>query len=80
MIIFGTRSGNLKSPQTDALDCNFCKTEKSVWFYFFQRYIHIFWIPFVPIGKTGSSVCSHCKQALSVKKMPETQKTTISKY
>lgn len=38
--------------------------------YVFQRYAHIFWIPFVPIGKTGASQCSHCKQVLKLKQMP----------
>ena len=74
MIIFGTRSGKLKSPQTKADDCNYCQTKDSVWYYFFQRYIHIFWIPVIPIGKTGSSVCGHCKQVLSANEMPENQK------
>jgi len=74
MIIFGTRSRILKTSQTEVYDCNYCKTEKSVHFYFFQKYIHIFWIPFIPIGKTGASVCSHCKQALNVNQMPEAQK------
>lgn len=74
MIIFGTRSGNLKSPQTEAYDCNYCQSEKSVWYYFYQKYFHIFWIPFIPYGKTGSSVCSHCKQVLSANQMPEPQK------
>jgi uncharacterized Zn-finger protein len=74
MIIFGTRTGKLKSPQTTAYDCSYCNTEKSVWYYFFQKYIHIFWIPVIPIGKTGSSVCSHCKQVLSANEMQENQK------
>lgn len=74
MIIFGTRSGKLKSPQTDAYDCNYCQSEKSVWFYFYQKYIHIFWIPVIPIGKTGASVCGHCKQTLEGNQMQEPQK------
>lgn len=79
MIIFGTHSGKLKSPQTKANDCNYCQTNESVWFYFFQRYIHIFWIPVIPIGKTGSSVCGHCKQVLSVNEMSENQKQEFLK-
>ena len=79
MIIFGTRSGKLKSLQTKADNCNYCQTNESVWFYFFQRYIHIFWIPVIPIGKTGSSVCGHCKQVLSVNEMSENQKQEFLK-
>jgi hypothetical protein len=36
----------------------------------FQRYAHVFWIPLFPIGKTGVSQCSHCKQILKLKEMP----------
>lgn len=80
MIIFGTRSGKLKSPQTRADDCTYCQTKESVWYYFFQRYIHIFWIPVIPIGKTGSSVCGHCKQTLSANEMPAIQKSEFLKF
>jgi hypothetical protein len=40
----------------------------------FQRYAHIFWIPFFPIGKTGASQCGHCKQVLKEKEMPSSLK------
>lgn len=74
MIIFGVRSGRLKNLKSQTYDCGYCKTDKSVHFYYFQKYIHIFWIPVIPIGKTGSSVCSHCKQVQTVNEMPEVQK------
>jgi hypothetical protein len=74
MIIFGVQSGRLKNLQSKTYDCGYCKTEKSVHFYYFQEYIHIFWIPVIPTGKTGSSVCSHCHQALHPDQMPELQK------
>ena len=77
MIIFGTRAGKLKNPQTTAYDCYYCNSEKSVWFYFYQKYIHIFWIPFIPIGKTGVSVCGHCKQTLEEKQMPENKRIQL---
>ena len=32
-----------------------------------QRYAHIFWIPFFPLGKTGATQCSHCKLVLKKK-------------
>ena len=36
----------------------------------FQKYAHVFWIPFFPMGKTGVSQCDHCKQVLKLKEMP----------
>ncbi len=36
----------------------------------FQRYAHIFWIPFFPLAKTGVSRCDNCQQVLNLKQMP----------
>ncbi len=37
--------------------------------YVFQKYVHLFWIPFILIGKTAVSQCSHCKLVLKLKEM-----------
>lgn len=70
MIIFGLRSGNTKQVDDNLYDCAHCGTSKSVKLYFFVRYFHIFWIPAIPLYKTGVSQCSHCKQALDKAQMP----------
>ncbi|MFM9944535.1 MAG: hypothetical protein ACKVQB_04815 [Bacteroidia bacterium] len=36
-----------------------------------QKYVHAFWIPFFPFGKTGISECLHCRQVLKLKEMPD---------
>lgn len=70
MIVYGTKSKELaKEILTDT--CQNCGTQKSIDMYIFQKYAHIFWIPFFPIGKTGLSQCDHCKQVLKLKEMPE---------
>jgi hypothetical protein len=38
--------------------------------YFFQRYAHIFWIPFVPTHKKAVSECTNCRQVLEKKEFP----------
>ena len=69
MIVYGTKAKQLaKEALTDK--CPNCGTQNSVDMYVFQKYAHVFWIPFTPIGKTGVSQCSHCKQALKTKEMP----------
>ncbi len=70
MIIYGTRSKQL-AKQMVPQKCSNCGTPNSVDLYVFQKYAHVFWIPFFPIGKTGASECSHCKQVLPLKQMPE---------
>lgn len=63
MIIFGTRSTHIASEQTE-VRCNHCQSEHSVWVYIYQKYVHVFWVPFFPFGKTVVSECGHCKQVL----------------
>jgi hypothetical protein len=69
MIVYGTKAKQLaKEALTDK--CPNCGTQNSLDMYVFQKYAHLFWIPFMPIGKTGVSQCSHCKQVLKQKEMP----------
>jgi hypothetical protein len=69
MIVYGTKAKQLaKESLTDK--CPNCGTQNSLDMYVFQRYAHVFWIPFAPIGKTGVSQCDHCKQVLKQKEMP----------
>jgi len=66
MIIFGTRNKAI-SQETFQGKCMHCGQVATVQFVVVQRYAHVFWIPFFPIGKKGVSICSHCKQTLTVK-------------
>jgi predicted RNA-binding Zn-ribbon protein involved in translation (DUF1610 family) len=69
MIIYGTRSKQLaKEHVTDK--CPNCGAQNSIDMYVFQKYGHIFWIPFVPMEKTGVSECTQCKQVLQILQMP----------
>jgi len=69
MIIYGSRTTHLLTEQTQE-PCANCKTANSIIVSIFQKYAHVFWIPFFPIGKTGVSQCSHCKQTFTLKQMP----------
>lgn len=69
MIIYGSKSKELaKELLTDK--CPNCGTQNSIEIHVFQKYAHVFWIPFFPVGKTGVSQCDHCKQILKLKEMP----------
>jgi len=73
MIIYGTKAKLLKSEIT-ADQCPNCNTANSIQMNVFQRWAHIFWIPFFPIGKTGVSQCLNCRQVLKLKEMPASLK------
>ncbi len=69
MIVYGTRAKLLKT-EFIAEPCPNCNTHNSMQMNVFQKWAHIFWIPFFPIGKTGVSQCTHCQQVLKLKQMP----------
>jgi hypothetical protein len=68
MIVYGTKAIHQKVDYI-ADSCPACNTPNAMQMNVFQRYAHIFWIPFFPIGKTGVSQCTHCKQVLKFKQM-----------
>lgn len=67
--IIGHKSISLKN-ETVAERCENCGEQMSVTIHVFQKYVHFFWIPFLPAGKTGISECANCKQTLTEKQMP----------
>jgi hypothetical protein len=66
MIIFGSKATPVSS-ETIQFNCSSCNTPNSVQMTVFQKYSDIFWIPVFPIGKTGMTQCTHCKQVLEKK-------------
>ena len=70
MIVYGKKSKELASELLTS-KCENCGTQHSIDMHVFQNYVHLFWIPFLPAGKTGISECAHCKQVLNLKEMPD---------
>ena len=69
MIVYGSRATQIA--QQDLVEkCPTCATPNSITMHVYQKYAHVFWIPFFPIGKTAVSECSHCKQVLKLNQMP----------
>ncbi len=70
MIISGTKIKLLES-ETIPDTCTFCGNNNCVDVNVMQKYIHVFWIPFLPIGKSAQSKCRHCKHTLEEKELPD---------
>jgi hypothetical protein len=70
MIIYGSKATQVATENLSD-KCSSCGTQNSIQMTVFQKYAHIFWIPFFPIGKTGATECSHCKQVLQKKEFTE---------
>lgn len=78
MIIYGTRSKQLT--HENLMDkCPNCGSLGTSEMYVFQKYAHVFWIPFFPIRKIGVSQCNHCKQVLKENEMSGELKETYNR-
>jgi hypothetical protein len=69
MIVYG-RKAKLLATETLTEKCPGCGMLAGVQLNVVQKYAQVFWIPFIPIGKTGISKCSNCNQVLKLKDMP----------
>ncbi len=77
LIFYGIKSLLLKTVQALGFKCKNCQTSGTIYVSMFQTYVHIFWIPCFPVGKNFVSVCTHCKQTLQKKDMPEELMTIV---
>jgi hypothetical protein len=73
MLIFGT---NEKRLTTEAVTdkCLHCNKANVINLSVYQRYGHLFYIPFFPLKKTAVSICSHCKEKLLLNEMTSSLK------
>ncbi|UOG73007.1 hypothetical protein MTX78_12815 [Hymenobacter tibetensis] len=70
LFFFGTGNTRVATVPLPGLACVHCGTTDSLTSTVFSRYVHLFWIPAFPIGKTSVTVCAHCKQTLTTREMP----------
>ncbi|RYF94997.1 MAG: zinc-ribbon domain-containing protein [Chitinophagaceae bacterium] len=75
MIVYGTKSRQV-AKEIVVEKCPACGKQNSTELYIFQKYAHLFWIPFFPIGKTAISQCDHCKKVLKSNEMSESIRST----
>ncbi len=78
MIIYGIKATEIASEKINE-KCSHCETENSINMVVFQKYLHIFWIPFVPSKKIGVTQCTHCKQVLKNKEFTNNLKNSFEK-
>lgn len=76
MIIYGRK---VKALAAESLmdKCPNCGAINSVTLTIYQKYAHVFWIPFIPTGKVPETECSNCKQVLHKKQFAP---TTLQQY
>lgn len=75
MIVYDTRAKEtFKESVFDK--CPNCGSTGSLTIHVFQKYAHVFWIPFFPLGKTGVVECTNCNRAWDLKLMPDSMRQT----
>lgn len=70
MIIYGSGEKTLKVKQDLKYICPECG-KNGIKFHFFQEYIHIFWIPLIPIARRKVAHCETCGIAYENKHIPQ---------
>ncbi|MDR2146136.1 MAG: zinc ribbon domain-containing protein, partial [Tannerella sp.] len=60
MIIFGTREARLLTKVFDGDFCPYCGHNGTIACTVFSKHVHLFWIPFFPVGKRSVIWCTQC--------------------
>jgi hypothetical protein len=71
MVFYGSRFVHINSMQSETTTCESCESRGSLTINMFRKHAHIFWVPVFPFTKVGESQCSHCKNILEPKEMPD---------
>ncbi|TVT41560.1 zinc-ribbon domain-containing protein [Hymenobacter setariae] len=70
IFFFGTGTSIISNFELVGVSCVNCGTRNSVFVTVYSRYLHLFWIPVLPMGKSSVSKCGHCQQVFEAKQMP----------
>jgi hypothetical protein len=70
LFFFGTGTSLINSFELAGVSCVNCGTRNSVVITVYSRYLHLFWLPVLPLGKSSVSKCRHCQQVFEAKQMP----------
>jgi len=74
-MIYGTRASNIGNFDVPYTKCGYCEEGKTQNISVFGKYLHIFWIPILPLGKKAVSECTHCKRTIEQKEFSPELKT-----
>lgn len=70
MVIFGWREAKINIQPVSNHSCGCCNTPERLFMQVNGLYVHVFWIPILPLFKKIYSVCGHCKLEMSKSQMP----------
>jgi len=79
LFFFGLGTSVISSHPLTGVPCVNCG-QTSVGVTIYSRYLHLFWIPVIPLGKRSMSQCANCKQALTESEMPPAYLQQVSAF
>lgn len=60
MVIYGYKTIKTKSKDGLEIECESCGKTGTTAIQFFQEYLHVFWIPFLPWSRFATTSCKNC--------------------
>ncbi|WP_428982469.1 zinc-ribbon domain-containing protein [Pedobacter punctiformis] len=78
IFFFGTRSSTVLTEKLNYCTCAHCQQQDTIYITAISSYFHVFWIPVFPIGKKYYSYCTHCKQTLAQRQMPNEYRNSLT--
>jgi hypothetical protein len=79
LFFFGLGTSVISSHPLTGVPCINCG-QTNVGVAIYSRYLHVFWIPVIPLGKRSVSQCANCKQSLSESEMPPAYRQEVSVF
>lgn len=70
LFLFGTNSTVTASEPLPNLTCQYCQITGNLSVHVVARYVQVFFIPVLPLGKAATTVCGHCRQTLQPGEQP----------
>jgi len=80
LFFFGTGTSLIGSYPLRGIACQHCGTSNTVAATIYSRYLHLFWVPLIPLGKTSLSECAHCQQVLREAQLPPAYREPVMAY
>jgi len=62
--IFGLTEKEAGTHRAEGVECGYCRQIGTQTVTVYERYIHFFFIPLIPLGKKAIAECSHCRRLL----------------
>ncbi|MCL6275068.1 zinc ribbon domain-containing protein [Muricauda sp. 2012CJ35-5] len=80
IFFFGTRTGKKVTKQLVGVNCPHCHQTGSLTAISQTNFIHLFWIPIIPIGTSQFAECGHCKRGFYKEEFSQEMKKALQDY